>query len=184
MHGTQQRLDPRDAFAKRGCLRHLLKDFLVQARILCSHLACQLHAPAARTKALPDKIIQDEAAGSRIMLMTQVLADAYRCEASIEDADALMAAAIAGAAAVGATVVGESTVRYVPHGLTIAVFLAESHIVLTTWPEHRLLLIDTLLCNADMDADIAVDEIVRRLCPAGEVVRQRIPRRIADGPSV
>ena len=79
------------------------------------------------------------------MLMTQVLADAYRCEAGIEDADALMAAAIAGAAAVGATVVGESTVRYVPHGLTIAVFLAESHIVLTTWPEHRLLLIDTLL---------------------------------------
>ena len=117
------------------------------------------------------------------MLMTQVLADAYRCEASIEDADALMAAAIAGAAAVGATVVGESTVRYVPHGLTIAVFLAESHIVLTTWPEHRLLLIDTLLCNAEMDADIAVDEIVRRLCPAGEVVRQRIPRRIADGPN-
>ena len=47
---------------------------------------------------------------------------------------------------------------------------------------HRLLLIDTLLCNSDMDADIAVDEIVRRLCPAGEVVRQRIPRRIADGP--
>ena len=71
------------------------------------------------------------------MLMIQVLADAYRCEAAIEDAEALMAAAIAGAAAVGATVVGESTVRYVPHGLTIAVFLAESHIVLTTWPEHR-----------------------------------------------
>ena len=43
-------------------------------------------------------------------------------------------------------------------------------------------MIDTLLCNPDMDADIAVDEIVRRLCPAGEVVRQRIPRRIADGP--
>jgi len=33
-----------------------------------------------------------------------------------------------------------------------------------------------------MDADIAIDEIVRRVCPAGEVVRQRIPRRIADGP--
>jgi hypothetical protein len=79
------------------------------------------------------------------MLMTQVLADCYGCEASIEDADALMAAAMAAASAVGATVVGESTVRYVPHGLTIAVFLAESHIVLTTWPEHRLLLIDTLL---------------------------------------
>jgi S-adenosylmethionine decarboxylase len=117
------------------------------------------------------------------MLMTQVLADCYACEASIEEVDALMAAAIAAAAAVGATVVGESTVRYVPHGLTIAVFLAESHIVLTTWPEHRLLLIDTLLCNAEMDPDVAIDEIVRRLCPAGEVVRQCVPRRIADKPN-
>lgn len=117
------------------------------------------------------------------MLMTQVLADAYGCEASIEDADALMAAAMAAAKAVGATIVGESTVRYVPHGLTIAVFLAESHIVLTTWPEHRLLLIDTLLCNPDMNPDVAIDAIVERLCPAGEVVRQRIPRRIGDSPT-
>jgi S-adenosylmethionine decarboxylase len=116
------------------------------------------------------------------MLMMQVLADAYGCEADIEDADALMAAAMAAAEAVGATVVGESTVRYVPHGLTIAVFLAESHIVLTTWPEHRLLLIDTLLCNPDMNPDVAIDAIVQRLCPSGEVVRQRVPRRIADRP--
>jgi S-adenosylmethionine decarboxylase len=117
------------------------------------------------------------------MLMTQVLADAYHCEASIEDGEALMTAALAAAAAVGATVVGEATVRYVPHGLTVAVFLAESHIVLTTWPEHRLLLIDTLLCNPDMNPDVAIDAIVRRLCPAGEVVRQRVPRRIADRPN-
>src|ERR1700759_3499916 len=116
------------------------------------------------------------------MLMTQVLADCYACEASIEHADALRAAETAAAAAVGATVIGEATVRYVPHGLTVAVFLAESHIVLTTWPEHRLLLIDTLLCNPEMDPDVAVDAIVRRLCPSGEVVRQRIPRRIADRP--
>jgi S-adenosylmethionine decarboxylase len=93
-----------------------------------------------------------------------------------------MAAAMAAAEAVGATVVGESTVRYVPHGLTVAVFLAESHIVLTTWPEHRLLLIDTLLCNPDMNPDVAIDAIVQLLCPSGEVVRQRIPRRIADRP--
>jgi S-adenosylmethionine decarboxylase len=116
------------------------------------------------------------------MLMTQVLADAYHCEASIEHSDALMAAAVAAAAAVGATVIGEATVRYVPHGLTVAVFLAESHVVLTTWPEYKLLLIDTLLCNPDMDPDMAIDEIVRRLCPAGEVVRHRVRRHISDRP--
>ena len=116
------------------------------------------------------------------MLMSQLLADAYGCEASIESSDALMAAALAGAAAVGAQVVGEATVQYVPHGLTVAVFLAESHLVLTTWPEHRLLLIDVLLCNPEMDADRVVDEIAARLCPAGEVVRHRITRSISDRP--
>src|SRR5262249_54721888 len=116
------------------------------------------------------------------MLMTQVLADCYACEASIEDADALMAAAMAAAAAVGATVVGESTVRYVPHGLTVAVFLAESHIVLPTWPQHRLLLIDTLLCTPHTDPECAIDAVVQRLCRACEVVLRRVPRRIANRP--
>ncbi len=116
------------------------------------------------------------------MLMSQLLADAYGCEPSIESSDALMAAALAGAAAVGAQVVGDVTIRYVPHGLTVGVFLAESHLVLTTWPEHRLLLIDILLCNPEMDPDRVVDEITGRLCPAGEVVRHRVGRRISDRP--
>src|SRR5438105_3393865 len=72
-----------------------------------------LHALPGYTKS-PGPIIQ--AVGGQFglanMLMTQVLADAYGCEAAIEDADALMAAAMAAAAAVSATVVGESTVRY------------------------------------------------------------------------
>jgi hypothetical protein len=34
-----------------------------------------------------------------------------------------------------------------------------------------------------MDADKAIDAIVARLCPSGEVVRSRVPRRIADRPS-
>ena len=86
-------------------------------------------------------------------------------------------------AAAGGQVVAMTLGGLTPHGLTIAVFLAESHIVLTTWPEHRLLLIDTLLCNPDMDADVAIDAIVQLLCPRGEVVRSRVPRRIADRPN-
>jgi hypothetical protein len=34
-----------------------------------------------------------------------------------------------------------------------------------------------------MDPDAAIDEIIRRLCPAGEVVRHRVRRHIADRPS-
>src|SRR3954453_18437596 len=84
-----------------------------------------------------------------LMLMTQVLADLYRCDPVMDDPGALVTAARTAAESVGATIVGEYEVRYVPHGLTVAVFLSESHIVLTTWPEHRLTLVDILLCNPE-----------------------------------
>lgn len=113
------------------------------------------------------------------MLMTQVMADAYGCNDLINDADALLLAGHDAVASVGATIIGETTVRYVPHGLTIGIFLAESHLVLTTWPEYKLLCIDTLLCNPEMSADGVIDVLVQRLCPEGEVVRHRIKRHIA-----
>ena len=71
------------------------------------------------------------------MLMTHILAELYECPEIIDDAKALAEAAKRAAQSVGATIVGEYEVRYVPHGLTIAIFLGESHIVLTTWPEFR-----------------------------------------------
>lgn len=116
------------------------------------------------------------------MNMTQMLADVYDCTNDIVHEDALASAAREAALAVGARIVGEAAVRYVPHGLTIALFLAESHILITTWPEHRLLLIDVLLCNPAMDADIVVDVIVARLAPEGRAVRHIVRRVIAPSP--
>lgn len=116
------------------------------------------------------------------MLMTQVMADAYGCNALIEDAEALLSAGQEAVSAVGAKVIGDTTIRYVPHGLTIGLFLAESHLVLSTWPEFKLLCIDTLLCNPEMSGDEVVDHLVSRLCPDGEVVRHRIQRKIDSAP--
>lgn len=113
------------------------------------------------------------------MVITHVLADCYECSAKIEDEAALVDAAKAAAAAVGATVIGEYAVRYVPHGITVAVFLAESHIILTTWPEYRLLLVDVLLCNDAMDYRLALGVIQERLGPIGRVVTHDVPRKVA-----
>jgi S-adenosylmethionine decarboxylase len=116
------------------------------------------------------------------MFMTHVLAELYDCLPAIEDEAALAAAAREAAELVGATVIGSYEVRYVPHGLTVAVFLAESHIVLTTWPEFRLTLVDILLCNLEMDHRRATAEIKRRLCPDGRIVVHDVPRKIAAHP--
>ena len=56
-----------------------------------------------------------------------------------------------GAKAVGSCIYGQAEARYVPHGVTAVLFLAESHIMITTWPEHRMALVDILLCSENMD---------------------------------
>lgn len=112
------------------------------------------------------------------MRIRQVLADMRDCSAAIEDEVALREAALAGAKAGGATIIGEHAQRYVPHGLTLVVFLAESHIMLTTWPEYKMVLVDVLLCNPDMSEDAMIDEIARRLCPDGLVERSYVTRHI------
>jgi len=112
------------------------------------------------------------------MLMTQVLADLYGCGPIMDDPAALAAAARSAAQSIGATIVGEYEIRYAAHGLTVAVFLAESHIVLTTWPEHRLTLIDILLCNPNMDQRAVAAALKERICPTGEMVVHEARRRI------
>lgn len=112
------------------------------------------------------------------MRIRQVLADMRDCSAAIEDELALRDAALAGAKAGGATIIGEHAQRYVPHGITLVVFLAESHIMLTTWPEYKMVLVDVLLCNPDMSEDATIDEIARHLCPDGLVERSYVTRQI------
>lgn len=117
------------------------------------------------------------------MRIRQVLADMRNCDAVIEDEVRLLEAAIAAAKSVGATIIGEHAQRYVPHGITLILFLAESHIMLTTWPEYRMVLADILLCNPEMDENKAIDEIARRLCPNGVVERSFVTRHIEPLPA-
>ena len=54
--------------------------------------------------------------------------------------------------------------------------LAEAH------PELDLLLVDSLLCNPQMNNDDVLDEVRSRLCPTGKVVTQTFGRWIAADP--
>ena len=85
----------------------------------------------------------------------------------------------AGARAVGATEVGRAECRYVPHGVTAVLFLAESHILVSTWPEHKSALVDVLLCNDTMDPEVVTDVILTAL-GAGRSELHQTPRHLVD----
>ena len=76
----------------------------------------------------------------------------------------------------GAKVLDELAVPFQPHGLTCVLVLAESHLVVSTWPEQRLAHLDLFTCRADAPADEALQPIIEAL-GSHTVHRQAIRRR-------
>jgi S-adenosylmethionine decarboxylase len=68
----------------------------------------------------------------------------------------------AAAAAGGATVVGEAFHVFPNGAVTGALLLAQSHLSVHTWPEHRLLNVDLLSCGP-VDGDKVLELIRDRL---------------------
>jgi len=118
-------------------------------------------------------VSDEDPAGDRIL---HLLIDAHGCDGPLDDAAALLAVMREAAAAVGALEQGSGKARYVPHGVTAILFLAESHILISTWPERRLALVEVLLCNEQMDPGDAWAVLKRALCPTGPVTRQTVWR--------
>lgn len=105
------------------------------------------------------------------MRIRQLLADAHGCQGPLDDDEALAALLRAAADAVGAHEHGALVSRFVPHGVTACLVLAESHLLVATWPEHGLALVDVLLCNDTMEPEAAWERIREGLRPSAVEVR-------------
>ncbi len=94
----------------------------------------------------------------------------------LRDEDGLLDVMKAGLDAAGARSIGKHSVSYPGHGTTLIVFAAESHVLLTTWPEYDTAFLDVFLCGRNCEAERAIEVILRFLAPQREVVRHSIRR--------
>ncbi|HJV38608.1 MAG TPA: adenosylmethionine decarboxylase [Geothrix sp.] len=80
------------------------------------------------------------------------------CDAVIlADLERITTAMLEAARASGATIVTHSFHHFSPHGVSGAVIIAESHLAIHTWPEHRFAAVDFFSCGpVDMDRGLAV----------------------------
>ena len=106
------------------------------------------------------------------MRVRHLLVDAHGCTGPLDDADLILTRLREAAAAVGAREQGTCEVRFVPHGTTVILILAESHMLVSTWPEHRLALVEVLLCNPDMEPLEAWEQLRAFFQPEREDVRE------------
>jgi len=86
------------------------------------------------------------------MKLRQLFVDARGCGGNLNDPDGMGEAMKDAVTSVGANIVGSYETRFVPHGVTSVLILAESHFIISTWPEHQLVIADIFLCNEGMDA--------------------------------
>ncbi len=108
--------------------------------------------------------------------MIHAVYDVTGCTADLA-AEPLLSAMRATAALLGATIRRELAEPFQPHGLTCVLVLAESHLTVSTWPEHHLAHIDVFTCRADTDPDTAIHPILTALGgDTPSVVTQRVPR--------
>ena len=114
------------------------------------------------------------------MKIRHLLLDVPDCAGPVDDAEVLLDTLKRAAVAVGAEEYGEAKAVYVPHGVTCVLFLAESHLLISTWPECRLALVDLLLCNDQMDPEPAWKVIEEVLKPQRPPVRVDVLRTLCE----
>lgn len=110
-------------------------------------------------------------------LARHVIADLYGCEADLDDEAAVAAAASMAAEAAGARSLGLHTHRYQPQGVSVFVLLAESHLSIHTWPEHRYAAVEVFTCGRRTDPRAGLAVVEKALRPQRKEESER-PRGI------
>jgi S-adenosylmethionine decarboxylase len=132
-----------------------------------------------RSNPRPLSATDDPASGpTRVALGAQWLVDLHECDrAPLDDLAGLEAAMNEAARAAGATVIGSHFHRFEPQGISGVVLIAESHLTVHSWPEHRYAAIDLFSCSEAIRVEPAV-EVLRRRLGAREI---RLSPRLARG---
>ena|GEM_PF-1889897 len=115
--------------------------------------------------AIDEKIDPTKAGQRPPARVSQMVLDLYGCRGDLSGHRPLEEAVRKGCDSVGATVVRVAHHVYVPHGLTLVAILLESHVVISTWPEHRFATVEVFLCNPSMDPRVVGRPILEVLRP-------------------
>ncbi len=93
-----------------------------------------------------------------------LLVEYYNCDERIlNDIESIRKFMIEAAEKSGATVVNDVFHLFNPYGVSGVVVIAESHLAIHTWPEHKFAAVDLFTCGEDVDPWIAFDYLKKKL---------------------
>lgn len=116
-----------------------------------------------------------------MLKIVQMLVDLYGCESDLDDAELLLDTLERGANEVSVKIVRKITHRFSPHGVSIILILAETHLSIHTWPEHGYAAVDIFICGEGKDPEAVWKVIRESLRPSSfkvnEITRTVGPRK-------
>ena len=126
-------------------------------------------------ESLSDVVARHEGPLPRGALGSHLLGEYFDCSDLPEEADLLQWQMEETARRIGATIVRSVFHRFNPHGLSGVVVIAESHLAIHTWPEHRCASVDLFTCDDSLDIATGF-RFLRDQFGAGRHHVVRIPR--------
>jgi S-adenosylmethionine decarboxylase len=108
------------------------------------------------------------------------VATLYGCGEAIGDAPGLMTVLEEAATAAHCTIVGRLVAHYQAHGMTLVLLLAESHFLVTTWPEYGVVVAEAMLCNGWDPAGLF--ERLKESLGATRISTTRVPIELETSP--
>ncbi len=93
-----------------------------------------------------------------------LLAEFAGCDpAKLSDLGHITSAMLAAATASGATIITHNFHHFTPLGVSGAVIIAESHLAIHTWPEHRYAAVDFFTCVDRVEPRKALEALKQAL---------------------
>jgi len=97
-------------------------------------------------------------------LGTHFMVELYGCDSkTIGDVDAIEKIMIAAATKSKARIIDKKFHTFSPHGVSGTVIIAESHLVIHTWPEHGYCAVDIFTCGDAIDNAAALKVLEKSL---------------------
>ncbi len=104
----------------------------------------------------------------------EILGDLYDCKSDLDDLDFLINALHTASEQMGSTVVKTISHRFSPTGITVFMILAETHISIHTWPEHKYAALDIFICNEEINPEIGWNTVKAILKPSSFKMQKMI----------
>jgi len=93
-----------------------------------------------------------------------LLLELKNCDKEVlNDLDFLRGTLLAAASECGATALGESFHQFNPRGVSGVVVIAESHLVIHTWPEYGYAAVDIFTCGNSVKPEKAAELLIEKL---------------------